>query len=98
MIVEQEPSAEETDQSERNNILFDRPPVALDVQQLLQDSMRGDTQPSQLLLDLDNELLQQDEEFKKAEDAAAPEQDGADDGEEATEEVVRTQTMTWQEY
>ena len=57
MIVEQEPSAEETDQSERNNILFDRPPVALDVQQLLQDSMRGDTQPSQLLLDLDNELL-----------------------------------------
>ena len=57
MIVEQEPSAEETDQSVRNNILFDRPPVELDVQQLLQDSMRGDTQPSQLLLDLDNELL-----------------------------------------
>ena len=85
MIVEQEPSAEETDQSVRNNILFDRPPVALDVQQLLQDSMRGDTQPSQLLLDLDNELLQQDEEFKPAEDAGAPEQDGADGGEGATE-------------
>ena len=56
MIVEQEPSAEETDQSERNNLLFDRPPVEVDVQQLLHDSLR-DAQPSKLLLDLDNELL-----------------------------------------